>query len=140
MFGIKIQDSRPGGGWLSFGLSDILGVIGEPALTSEWRCLNLWYIAVRDGTFDECRERSRKLSGKELVAFAASVHQTIDGEFIAKKQGSNKAWLIIKAVDSSWFEVWSSKPKVLEELKSKFAKVSSIPNAGVEQALAADSP
>ena len=41
MFGIKIQDTRPGGGWLSFGLADVLKVIGEPALCSEWRCLNL---------------------------------------------------------------------------------------------------
>ena len=140
MFGIKIQDSIPGGGWLSFGLSDILDVIGEPALSSEWRCLNLCYITMRDGTFHECRERHRKLSGKEFIAFAANVHQTIDGEFIGKTSGSNKAWLIIKAVDSSWFEVWSSKPKVLDELKGRFATVSSIPNSDVEQALEADSP
>lgn len=140
IFGIKIQDTRPGGGWLCFGLSDILDVIGEPALSSEWRCLNLWCIATRDETVYEFRERRLRFTGKELFEFAARVQQTIEGEFIAKKQGSNKAWLIIKAVDSSWFEVWSSKPKLLEEFKSRFTKVSSIPNAGLEQALGADSP
>ena len=125
---------------LSFDLRDILEVIGEPALTSDWRCLNLWYTAVKDGQFSEFRERRRRLSGKELVEFTASVHQSIDGKFIAKKDGTNKPWLIIRAVDSSWFEVWCSKQEVLEELKGRFTQVSPLSSGGVEQALAADSP
>ena len=63
--------------------------------------------------------------------FPARIGQVIDGEFIAKKHGSNKAWLIIKAVDSGWFEVWSSKPKVLEEMKSRFVKVTPLSSGGV---------
>ena len=140
MFGIKIQDTRPGGGWLSFGLADVVKVIGEPALCSEWRCLNLRYIAAKDEICDEFFEKRRKFSGQEFVDFAARVGQVIDGEFIAKKHGSNKAWLIIKVVDSGWFEVWSSKPKVLEEMKRRFVKVSMLSSGGVEHALAADSP
>jgi hypothetical protein len=62
------------------------------------------------------------------------------GNSLPKKHGSNKAWLIIKAVDSGWFEVWSSKPKVLEEMKHRFVKVSTLSTGGVEQALGADSP
>ena len=139
MFGIKIQDKRPGGGWLSFGLADVLKVIGEPALCSEWRCLNLRYIGPKDETWDELLEKRRRFSGQEFFDFAARIGQIIDGEFIAKKHGSNKAWLIIKAVDSGWFEVWSSKPKVLEEMKSKFIKVTPLSNGGLEQALGADS-
>ena len=125
---------------LSFDLRDILDVIGASVFSSHWRCLDLWYTAVKDGKFSEFRERRRSLSGKELVEFAAGVHQSIDGRFIAKKDGANKPWLIILAVDSSWFEVWCSKPKVLEELKSRFAQVSSLSSRGVEQALGADSP
>ena len=143
MFGIKIRDSKPsagGGGVLSFDLRDILEAIGEPALSSEWRCLRLWYTAVKDGTFSEFRETRLRLSGKEIVEFAFSVHQTIDGEFIAKKDGANKPWLIIRAVDSSWFEVWSSKKKVLEELEARLAKVTPLSSGGGEQALAADAP
>jgi len=142
MFGIKIRDSKSsagGGGMLSFDLRDILEVIGEPALASEWRCLNLWYTAVRDGEFGEFRERRRRLSGKELVEFSASVHQSIDGKFIAKKNGTNKPWLIILAVDSSWFEVWCSKQEVIEKLKDRFAKVHPLSSDGAEPTLAADS-
>ena len=140
MFGIKIQDTRHGGGWLSFGLADVLEVIGESVLGSDWRCLNLRYIGPKGETWYELFEKRRRFSGPQLIEFVAGIGQVIDGEFIAKKHGSNKAWLIIKAVDSGWFEVWSTKPKVLEEMKNRFAKVSSLPSAGVEQALEADSP
>ena len=130
MFGIKIQDStRPAGGgaWLSFDLRDILHSIGEPALESEWRGRGLYYLLMRDGVCGEFDEARRDFSGKEFVEFAATVHQTIDGEFTAKKPGSNKAWLVIEAVDSSWFEVWSTKPQVLDRLKLKFSEVTSLP-------------
>jgi hypothetical protein len=53
IFAIKIQDTRPGGGWLSFGLAEVVKVIGEPALCSEWRCLNVRYIAAKDEIWDE---------------------------------------------------------------------------------------
>ena len=75
-----------------------------------------------------------------MLQFAAAIHQTIDGKFIAKKHGTNKPWLVIQAVDSSWFEVWSSKQKVIEELSTRFAKVTPLSGGGVEQALATDSP
>jgi len=139
MFGIKIQDTRPGGG-LSFGLADILKVIGEPALCSGWRCLNLRYIGPKDETWDEFFEKRRRLSGQEFFHFVARIGQVIDGEFIAKKHGSNRAWLVIKAVDSGWFEVWSSKPKVLEEMKSRFVKVTPLSSGGGEHALGTNSP
>ena len=130
MFGIKIQDKGPGGG-LRFGLADLLKVIREPALCSEWRCLNLRYIGPKGETWYELLEKRRRFSGPELFEFVASIGQVIDGEFIAKKDGSNKAWLIIKAVDSGWFEVWSTKPKVLDEMKSRFFKVSPLSSSGV---------
>ena len=138
MFGVKIQDTRPGGGWLSFGLADVLKVIGEPALSSQWRCVNMRYIGPKDDTWYELHEKRRRFAGQEFFDFVARIGQVIDGEFIAKKDGSNKAWLIIKAVDSGWLEVWSSKPEVLEEMKRRFVKVTSLSSGGGEQALRAD--
>lgn len=130
MLGIKIQDSirsPSGGSFLSFDLRDILAVVGEAALTSRWRCRDLCYTAVRDGGIGEFREARRKISGAELARFAASVHQTIDGRFEARGSGAAKhPWLIILAVDSSWFEVWSSKREVLKSVKARFQQVSDI--------------
>lgn len=124
MLGIKIQDSSAG--HLDFDLRDILLVIGDSVGTSEWRCRDLWYTAAKDGKFGEFRERRRRFSGKEINEFAAEVHQTIDGRFVAKSTGGKRPWLVILAVDSSWFEVWSSKPKVLENLQGRFTKVSAL--------------
>ena len=130
MTGIKIQDSissPSGGSFLSFDLRDILAVVGEAARASRWRCRDLCYTEVRDGGIGEFREDRRKFSGEELIRFAAKVHQTIDGRFEARSGGAAKhPWLIISAVDSSWFEVWSSKLEVLESLKARFQQVSDI--------------
>jgi hypothetical protein len=130
MFGIKIQDSKQsnGGSNRSFDLRDILTLIGEPILSSRWQCRDLWYTAVREGKFDEIREVRRKLSGEEMMQFATGLHQTIDGRFEARSGGAaKKPWLIILAVDSSWFEVWSSKREVIEKVKAGFEKVSELP-------------
>src|SRR5688500_2622318 len=95
MVGIKIQDSTEsagGGALLSFELRDILEAVGEPALESELRGRDLYYLVMRDGVCGEFDEARCNFSGKEFVEFAATVHQTIDGECTAKRPGSNKAW------------------------------------------------
>ena len=130
MFGIKIRDAKLSGGgssYLSFDLRDILTAVGEPVFSSRWRCRDLWYTAERDGKFTEIREARRKLSGEEIMRFAAGIHQTINGRFEARGGGAAKMpWLIILAVDSSWFEVWSSKREVLERVRAHFEQVSDL--------------
>ncbi len=130
MLGIKIQDkkqSNSGSGFLDFDLRDILAVIGEPVKQSKWLCYNLWYTAQRNGIFNEFHEARLKFSGDELIQFASEIHQTIDGRFEAKTEGAaKKPWLVIIADDSSWFEVWASKPKIIEQLKEHFQVVNEI--------------
>jgi hypothetical protein len=135
MLGIKIKDKRQsanGGGILNFDLRDILpiilSIIGDPVKQSKWLCYDLWFTARRDGEFNEFRGERLKLSGIELVQLASEIHQTINGRFEAKGQGAAKSpWLIIIAFDSSWFEVWSSKPWVIERMKEHFQNVVDIP-------------
>jgi len=130
MLGIKIKDSKTSGGggsFLSFDLRDILAAIGEPAFISHWRCRDLCYTATGGEKFTEIREARRKLSGEEMMRFASEIHQTIDGRFEAHNGGgAKKPWLIILAVDSSWFEVWCSKREVLERVRTSFEKVSDL--------------
>ena len=122
---IRIQDKRKDTGRaLGFDLRDILAEIGEPVLTSRWRCQKVWCTAIIDGAPFEFRDDRFKLSGEELVKIALEVHQTIDGRFEAKGQGAaKKPWLVIVAHDSSFYEVWSSKPWVIEKLKARFEDV-----------------
>jgi hypothetical protein len=131
MFGVKIEDlttSEGGGSFLSFDLRDILAVVGEPALTSRWRCRGLRYLEGGEGSVGEFHEERREFTGDGMQRFAATVLQTIDGRFEARSAGAAKRlWLIILAGDSSWFEVWSSKPAVLESVRGRFKNVSDLP-------------
>jgi hypothetical protein len=131
MFGIKIRDrisTKSGGRALCVDLRDILAAVGEAALTSRWRCRDLWYTIRDGGKMDEVRESRRQLTGEEMQRFAATVLQTIDGRFEARSGGAAKhPWLVILAVDSSWFEVWSSKRAVLESVRTHFREVSDLP-------------
>jgi hypothetical protein len=107
---------------------DILTVIGEPVKQSKWYCYELHYTARKEGVFNEFHEPRLKFSGDELIGFASEIHQTIDGRFVAKGEGvAKKPWLVIIADDSSWFEVWSSKPKIIEQIKQHFQVVSDLP-------------
>ena len=130
MFGIKIQDSkksRNGGNFLNFDLRDILTVIGEPTYKAKWRCRDLYYTAVRNGEFVGIREECLDFTGEEFVQFVSNIHQTIDGRFEVRREGAaKKSWLIILVVDSSWFEVWTSKQAIIEKLRNRFEKVSHI--------------
>jgi hypothetical protein len=132
MYGIKIQDSRKsigGGNVLNIDLRDILAVIGESARKARWRGKDIWCTASRDGEAVSIREERRDFSGEEFFQFASSVHQTIDGIFEIRREGAaKKSWLKIVAFDSSWFEVWSSKPEVIEKLRNHFDKVTDISN------------
>jgi hypothetical protein len=129
MLGIKIKDSRQlNGGHCLIDLRDVLTVIGEPVVSSQWICRDLEYIAMRDGDLSEIHESRRKLSGAEMIEFADSIHQTIYGLFEARGAGpTKKLWLKIVVFDSSWVEVWSSKREMIEGLKGYFKKVSDLP-------------
>jgi hypothetical protein len=128
MVGVKISPKlllKSGEKRLKGDLEEILSLIGESVLTSRWRCLDLWYL----DSHDTVRETIMKLSGKELLKFASTITQTIDGRFEAKSEGAAKRpWLVILAVDSSWFEVWSSKQWVIKKIKEHFQDVSDISN------------
>jgi len=130
MIGVKIKDkkrSNGGGSTLTFSLKDILAVIGEKVLTSRWRCSELDYLKKTDEEFYSKKVRTMKLSGAELIDFSEKVGLILDGRFEAKSEGGAKRpWLLIVAFDTSWYEVWSSKPWVIEKMKAHFKDVSEI--------------
>jgi hypothetical protein len=128
---IRIQDKiqRASGSFLDVYLKDILSAIGEPVLTSRWVCRDLWCVRSRDGVPQELREKRLKFSGEEIMLFASNAGQVIDGRFEARGQGAAKRpWLIIVAFDSTFYDVWSSKPNVIERIKERYNDVSDIPN------------
>jgi hypothetical protein len=129
MQGLKIKDLRrtEHGGYLSFDLKEIFSAIGAPVLISTWRCHNVECIGENAPRLHELSERGQCVSGEELVEIVAGIFQTIDGEFAAHRDGKDEPWFVVNAVDSSWFEVLSLDPAVLETIRSGFKDVSELP-------------
>src|SRR5215204_3966837 len=128
---VRIQDKikRASGNFLDVHLKDILSAIGEPVLTSRWVGRDLWCVRKRDGVPEELRLDRLKFTGKEILEWSSKVGQIIDGRFEARGQGAAKRpWLIIVAFDSSFYDVWSSKPNAIERIKERYNNVSDIPN------------
>lgn len=132
MKGVKIQDKKEssgGGSILNVYLKDILPLLGERVLTSNWRCWNLYYLEKIDEEWYSNKDKTMKISGAELVKFSESVGQIIDGIFEARGEGETKhPWLKIVFFDSSWAEVWSSKSWVIEKVREQFKDVTDISN------------
>jgi hypothetical protein len=126
MLGIRIKDSRDDEPRL-IDLSDILPLIRERVITSQWICRDLDYTAMKDGRLSEILEARQKFSGTEFLQFAAKVCQIIDGRFEARTEGPSKnLWLVIVIFDSSWVDVWSSKMEVIERLKEQFKQINDL--------------
>jgi hypothetical protein len=112
---------------LSFDLTEIFSAIGDPVIASTWKCHNVECTGENAQRLHELSEGGLSVSGKELVEIVAGIFQTIDGEFEAYRDGKEKPWLVVNAVDSSWFEVLSVDSAVLESIRSSFQDVSQLP-------------
>jgi len=67
------------------------------------------------------------LSGHDLMAATDRVLQVIDGEFDAFDDDQNKPWVIVRAIDSSFWEVESSDANVLAAVRGCFHRVEENP-------------
>ncbi len=127
MQGIEIKDSTPDGNFLSFDLREVLAVIGDSALASSWRCQYVECMGDNADGMHKISNEGRIVSGGELVQIASGILQTIDGIFEAYRDEANSPWLVIRAVDSSSFDVLSSDSKVLEKVRRSFREVTGLP-------------
>ena len=54
------------------------------------------------------------------------ITQVIDGEFVARSRDHDSPWLVIKAIDSSWWEVWTDDQRARASVRHRFRAVSDI--------------
>ena len=63
---------------------------------------------------------------RELMDGTGQSVQIIDGQFTGVDEQGD-AWVVIRAVDSSWWEVWSDNQWVHDAIRAHFRVVESIP-------------
>jgi hypothetical protein len=122
--GVIIRDGAESGGsgGLEFDLPEILAALGERVAKGRWRCVGLQYTS-RDEqnipVLEEAATSGQPVSGSALTSGIGQSLQVIDGDFEALDE-NNRCWVIIRAVDSSWWEVWSDDPSVLDAVRVRF--------------------
>lgn len=121
-FTISDRDARNA---LSFDLRDILHLIGRRGLLSVWKLSGVE--AVGADAADEIHllsDSNAFVSGSRLTEISSRVSQIIDGEFQGAVDSQADPWIVIRAVDSSAFDVITSDESIWRKLKERFSEVS----------------
>src|SRR5713101_4087759 len=99
-----IGSQREGG--LGFDLPDVLKALGPRVLSSAWTVGSLHYVSRDERDIPALQGKDSRIMGPELLSSLPNLLQVIDGEFRAFEAG-REPWVIVRAVDSSWWEVES---------------------------------
>jgi hypothetical protein len=131
MQGMSIRDLSDN--HVAFDLRDLFETLGPLALTAWWRCRTpVWYIAEEDATIDALEWRDGKpewLRGAELLTETRALHQVLDGVIegvrsdVPPVNGALSPWVVLRAVDSSWLEVYSDDSNILTAVRDRFSDV-----------------
>ena len=126
MKGVTISDRDPHRNVLSFDLKDLASILPFFSDDFEWEVANLESIGPAADELSQVSDTGVRLSGQRLAALASSVTQVIDGEFVCFQAGTGNVEAILRAVDSSAFDVLSERHDVLEDLRRRFRDVAEI--------------
>jgi hypothetical protein len=118
---------------LDFDLRHILAALGAQAIEYSWMVSGVAaYDAAFDATgeqagrLDELATSGRRVRGDRLRDLANGTQQVIWGEFQAYPDASATVpVLIVRAIDSSFYEVATNDPYVLKNLRATFRDVRS---------------
>ena len=129
--GLVIRDgTRADGGrdGLDFDLVDVLVALGPRVREIKWHCAHLHYISKdeRDiSVLEKATGAGQWVSGADLLAGIDQLLQVIDGEFEGLDQNGRR-WALIRAVDGSWWEVWSDDTSALGGVRDRFNVVEDV--------------
>jgi hypothetical protein len=134
---LQIHDARPEGR-LAFDLSDILTALGKRAVSAYWAVGGVAsYDEPLDATgpgashLERLAQSGERVTGAHLARIASVVRQVIWGEFRGyPDRSSNEAWVVIAAIDSSWFDVRSDDEAALGRIRHAFKDVRSPQGSG----------
>ena len=130
MPGVIIEDGVEEHGGLAFDLSEVLAALGRSPAHSAWTGRGLSYVSDDDVPIPVLDQigAGGTVSGADLLAALPQLHQVIDGEFDGVG-ADGRVWVRIRAVDSTWWEVHSEDPEVIDAVRTSFRTVRDAPVA-----------
>jgi hypothetical protein len=120
-----------GSGGREFDLRDILEALGPRAASCDWSCDGLQYCSTDETDVPslDLAASGRRVPGAELCAELPRIRQVIDGEVRGFDEGA--LWVVVRAVESSWWEVLSDDPSVFAAIAARFRVVEDAPSDAV---------
>src|SRR5688500_7430948 len=101
MPGVTITDATQNGRFLAVDLLDILRLGGSDARDSEWELSAVESVGAAADEMHRLADGKDRVPGRDLLRLAADVSQVIDGVFAGYRNGEERPWIIIRAVDSA---------------------------------------
>lgn len=119
---------------LALDLRDLLRLLAPSSLQGRWVVSTVkssisgheWFEATGEGgeQLERLAQDDVQLSGFDLAALAEKTLQVIWGEFVGlEPTRSDKRWVIIRAVDSTFYEIDSDDEAVLNKISSTYKDV-----------------
>ena len=125
MQALRIHDMEPGGRFLAVDLRHVLDALGDRGLDSSWQIDGLWATPETEvNPLERLANQQEPVPGRALKDAANNVDQVIDGEFLAFEPAQDHPWVIVEAVDSSYYTVRSKDLAVLWSIRDHFRDVS----------------
>lgn len=116
-----------GEGGLDFDLAEVLNALGPRVARSAWTIESLSYVSRDDVEIPLLHSgEGERVPGTELLSSLPNLLQVIDGEFRAF-EAEGEPWVILRAVDSSWWEVVSEDSAALSAIHGLFRNVTEQP-------------
>ncbi|NES74353.1 MULTISPECIES: hypothetical protein [Okeania] len=136
MRGITISDRQPNNNTLTVNLADILQLLGSKLASTEWEVLDIECLGTNKNPLHELADTKTRVSGDTLLQIASNVTQIIDGTFLCYPDNGQEPNIIIRAVDSSAYDVESSDETILTKLQQRFQQVEDLPETETQGDLA----
>ena len=119
---------------LALDLKDLLRLLAPRSFEASWVVSTVksskpeheWFEATGEGgeQLEALAQDNARLSGSDLAALADNTRQVIWGEFVASvPMQSDKTWVIIRAVDSTFYEIDTDDETVLSKVNSTYKDV-----------------
>ena len=125
---LRIHDLVEGRYVLAVDLHHLLDLLGTRALHSMWEvdAVDDELMIAGEEAADELEEIAAwkgRVSGVLLSRLAHAVHQVIWGEFRGLEEQSAQTWVIIRAIDSTCYEVETEDVSILTLVRETFKDV-----------------
>lgn len=124
MMTITISDRNAVTNVLSFDLKDLLAILSEDGERSKWTVNGAEVLGRAAEELYAVQSRRERQHGAVLRQLAEKLEQVIEGEFRAYGHDEDaNPWLILRATDSSSWDVASNRNDVLDRFRVRFREV-----------------